>query len=131
MYGLHMLEKYGVSKRLFVALCSIYLFLVSFFMREGYRFLLLIPAMRTISCLELDRSLDEAKNLLCLWLIVAATIVFECCTYQILEFFPSYFSLRYFFFLYLIAAIDTLYFAYENLFKRLALNRLELLNQGK
>ena len=131
MYGLAFLEKHGVSKRLVVALSAVYLFLISFFMREGYRFMLIFPAMRTLHCLETERPGDEAKNLLCLWLIFASTVISETCCYPFLLHFPSYFWFRYFFFLYLINGIDTLYFAYENLFKRLALNRLHLLKKDK
>ena len=98
-------------------------------MREGYKFMLLFPAMRTLKCLEMDRPGDEAKNLLCLWLIFTAVILTESCIYGFLEFFPTYFWIRYFFFLYIINGIDTLYFAYENLFKRLAINRVKFLNK--
>lgn len=125
------MQKHGLSERFFVALSAFYLFMVSFCMREGYRFLLLFPAMRSIRCLEMDRPADEAKNLLCLWLIFASTIICETCIYPILLYFPTYLWLRYFFFLYLINGIDTLYFAYENLFKRLAINRVEFLNKDK
>jgi hypothetical protein len=48
MYGLTWLEKYGISKRLVVATSAIYLFVVTFYMREGYKLMLIFPAMRTI-----------------------------------------------------------------------------------
>ena len=131
LFGRSFMQKHGLSERLFAAFSALYLFSISFCMREGYRFLMIAPALRTIRCLESERPVDEAKNLLCLWLIFASTVISETCIYPMLLVFPTYFWLRYFFFLYLINGIDTLYFAYENLFKRLAVNRVEFLNKDK
>ena len=124
------LDKYEINKRLVVCFFVSYLLIVSITTKEGYKFFLIFPFVRTVTCLNSDVAGDEAMNLLCFWLMFAFIQLTEACCRPLLEYFPRYFWLRFFLFFYLINGIDTLHFAYRNLFKHLAVNRNILNNKN-